>query len=179
MPSCTHENRPDRRFCAKCGVPLGKVRSVIVKSAAGEGGETGVLCARAMGRRHAILDDNQRLLEERLATLRWTLPRLVGDRVVAATVIGSVADGRARDGSDIDLVLVLRQGEPVRRDYAWWDREVEPRLTNDRAGFPVQPLFVARSALRTNEPHLRRALATGIPLWDPEGMFHDQPESRA
>lgn len=133
-----------------------------------------------MSRRYAILDDNQQLLEGRLVDLQRRLPALVRERVCAAMVIGSVADGRARDGSDIDLVCVLDRGDPRRADYRWWDEEVQPRLgTHAGERFPVQPVIIARRSLATAEPHLRRALARGIPLWDPEGLFHDQPEPRA
>ena len=128
-------------------------------------------------RRYAILDDNDRLLDERLRRLARALPSLARPRVVAANVIGSVAEGRARDGSDIDLVLILGEGSPERGDYSWWDRDVEPRLASDGGRFPVQPLFVARAALDTREPHLAAALRGGIPLWDPEGLFSDQSET--
>jgi hypothetical protein len=40
-------------------------------------------------------------------------------------------------------------------------------------------VIVARTALTTEEPHLRAALATGIPLWDPDGLFHDESKARA
>jgi predicted nucleotidyltransferase len=133
-----------------------------------------------MTRRLAILDDNQLALEERLAALRLVLPAAIAARACAAMVIGSVADGRARDASDIDLVVVLDTGLPRRADYAWWDEAVAPALpafAGDR--FPVHPVLIGRSALHTTEPNLRRALANGIPLWDPEGIFHDQPPPRA
>jgi HEPN domain-containing protein len=113
-----------------------------------------------IARRLAILPDNQRLLEGRLASLQAALADLMGSRVCAAMVIGSVAEGRAHDRSDIDLLLVLDEGGPRRRDYAWWDREVAARLEGDR--FPVEPLFVARSALRTREPHLAGAIRRGL-----------------
>jgi len=129
-------------------------------------------------RRYAILDDNQRLLEERLALLRRELPALVARRVCAAMVIGSVAEGQARDASDIDLVLVLAEGDPRRADYDWWDTEVRPMLPGDKR-FPVQPVFISRASVRTTEPQLRRALDGGLRLWDPEDVFHDQPEARA
>lgn len=132
--------------------------------------------AGRVSRRYAILDDNQRLLEGRLDDLRRVVPTLVADRVCALMVIGSVAEGRARDGSDIDVVVVLREGTPQRSDYGWWDCAVGPRVTASR--FPVQPVIVGRQALGTAEPHLRRALETGIVLWDPEGVFRDQPETR-
>jgi len=109
--------------------------------------------------RDAILDDNDRLLDERLRRLARALPPLARTRVVAANVIGSVAEGRARDGSDVDLVLVLDHGSPERGDYSWWDREVAPRLASDGGRFPVQPLFVARTALDTREPHSRARCA--------------------
>jgi predicted nucleotidyltransferase len=54
-----------------------------------------------MRRRLAILDDNDERLGRRLAALRRLLPPLISDRACTATVIGSVAEGRARDASDI------------------------------------------------------------------------------
>jgi hypothetical protein len=133
-----------------------------------------------MARRYAILDDNDAWLGQRLAVLRRVLPPLIASRACAAVVIGSVAEGRARDGSDIDVVIVLREAEPRRGDYRWWDAEVTPHLGEHPDGrFPVQPVIIARTSLRTQEPHLRAALANGIPLWDPERLFHDEPEAAA
>lgn len=125
-----------------------------------------------MLRRLAILDDNQRCLEARLRDLRDRLPGLLAGKACAAVVIGSVAAGRARDESDIDVVVVLSQGLPSRSDYRWWDTAVAPGLGAPAgAPFPVQPLFIGRSALATTEPHLRQALDAGIPLWDPESLL--------
>lgn len=133
-----------------------------------------------MQRRYALLDDNQRFLEERIGRLRAQLPALIAERMCAATIIGSVAEGGARDQSDIDLLLVLRGESPRRADYRWWDDHVQPRLNvGPTPRFPVQPLIIGRASLATEEPHLRRALAAGLPLWDPEGLLHDQPEARA
>jgi predicted nucleotidyltransferase len=126
-------------------------------------------------RRLAVLEDNQRLLEERIETLREVLPPLVAARVCAAIVIGSVAEGRARDESDLDLLLIVRTGLPKRSDYEWWDREVEPLLHRGRdRRFPIQPVFIGRDSLSTTEPHMRRAIDSGIVLWDPEALLDDQ-----
>ena len=78
------------------------------------------------------------------------------------------------------MVVVLREGQPRRADYRWWDAHVVPGLDEpaDRR-FPVQPVIVARSALATDEPHLSRALAHGISLWDPEHLLGDEPEAAA
>jgi predicted nucleotidyltransferase len=133
-----------------------------------------------MRRRLAILDDNDEWLGQRLATLRTLLPPLIADRACAAMVIGSVAEGRARDASDIDVVVVLRAGEPRRADYRWWDAQVTPGLDEPaNRRFPVQPVIIARASLATDEPHLRAALRSGIPLWDPEHLFDDKPEAAA
>jgi hypothetical protein len=133
-----------------------------------------------MGRRLAILDDNHERLGQRLAALRTLLPPLIADRACGAMVIGSVAEGRARDASDIDVVVVLRAGEPRRADYRWWDAHVLPRLDEPTDGrFPVQPVIIARASLATDEPHLRAALGAGISLWDPEHLFDDKPEAAA
>lgn len=123
-----------------------------------------------MARRHAILDDNQRLLEQRIAELGAQLPARLAGRVCAAMVIGSVAEGRAHDESDLDLLLVLNEGSPRRSDYEWWDREVAPHLNSDTR-FAVQPVIVARGALATLEPNLRQALSRGLALWDPEHIL--------
>jgi hypothetical protein len=82
----------------------------------------------------------------------------------------SVAEGRARDESDLDLVPVLREGEARRTDYRWWDEEVEPWLP-EAERFPVQPIFIAERSLRTDEPNLRNALGRGLALWDPDGLL--------
>ena len=133
-----------------------------------------------MPRRYAILDDNQRFLETRLDQLRSVLPDLLRERACAAAVIGSVAAGTARDWSDLDVVVVLRAGLPTRADYRWWDDCVAARLPEaNRGRFPVQPLFIARSAVLTTEPHLRAALRTAIVLWDPEEALDDQRTSAA
>ena len=125
-----------------------------------------------MVRRLALLDDNQEILERRLSVLGTTLPPLVEARICAIAVIGSVAEGRARDDSDLDLLLVLHEGSPRRADYAWWDERVEPRLP-DASGvrFPLQPVIVGRDSLATSEPNLRAALESALPLWDPEGVL--------
>jgi predicted nucleotidyltransferase len=133
-----------------------------------------------MKRRLAILDDNHERLKQRLTALRRLLPPLVQGRACAAIVIGSVAEGRARDASDIDVVIVLSVGEPRRADYRWWDAHVAPGLDEPADGrFPVQPIIIARASLATDEPHLRTALANGICLWDPEHLVHDKPEAAA
>jgi predicted nucleotidyltransferase len=128
-------------------------------------------------RRYAILDDNQQRLERRLAEVRDVIRGPAATRVCAARVIGSVARGCARDESDVDVVLVLRSGAPRRADYTWWDEEIAPRLARDRR-FPVQPLFIARASVATAEPNLRSALDEGVTVWDPEGIFDDEPEAR-
>lgn len=121
-------------------------------------------------RRHAILADNDQCLRERIAELRVRLPRHLTTKICAAMVIGSAAEGRAHDRSDLDLLLVLNEGSPRRGDYAWWDREVAPHVA--RPGpFPIHPVIVGRSALATREPNLRQALRRGLPLWNPEGVF--------
>jgi hypothetical protein len=133
-----------------------------------------------MNRRLAILDDNDERLRRRLAALQGLLPPLIDARACAAIVIGSVAEGRARDASDIDVVIVLRAGAPRRDDYRWWDAHVVPGLQEAPDGcFPVQPVIIARTSLTTDEPHLRAALAMGIPLWDPDHLLDDQPEAVA
>jgi predicted nucleotidyltransferase len=128
-----------------------------------------------MGRRYAILEDNQRLIEQRIVLLKDLLPALISDRVCAAMVIGSVAEGRARDESDLDLLLVLREGTARRSDYDWWDLEVLPGLDSVAQGrFPIQPVIIGRKSLTTREPHLRRAMEVGLVLWDPDHRFDDE-----
>ena len=131
-----------------------------------------------MTRRFAILDDNDRVLAERLDALAAALPMLLRPRVAAAVVIGSVAEGLARDESDVDVVLVLADEEPRRAHYRWWDAEVAPQLPREPR-FPVQPLFIGRESVHTGEPTLRAGLEHGIRLWDPEGLLDDQSSARA
>lgn len=128
--------------------------------------------------RFAILDDNDRMLAERLDSLAAVLPALLPPRIAAAVVIGSVAEGRAGDESDIDVVLVLADEEPRRAHYRWWEAEIAPHLPRGTR-FPVQPIFIGRGSVHTSEPTLRAALTLGIRLWDPEGLLDDQSSARA
>lgn len=120
-------------------------------------------------RRLALLPDNDRFLRMELVKIQEDLPRLLGSKVAAALVIGSVAEGRAGDGSDVDLLLVLDEGMPRRADYRFWDEEVAPHTRRFR--FPIQPIFVARRSVRTSEPNLAAAIRRGILLWDRAGVF--------
>lgn len=76
-----------------------------------------------MARRLALLDDNQEILEQRLSVLGTTLPPLVEARVCAIAVIGSVAEGRARDDSDLDLLLVPNLRAALESAVPLWDPE--------------------------------------------------------
>ena len=78
------------------------------------------------------------------------------------------------------MVVVLSAGEPRRADYRWWDAHVASGLDEPADGrFPIQPVIIARASLATDEPHLRTALANGIPLWDPEHLVDDEPQAAA
>jgi hypothetical protein len=120
-------------------------------------------------RKLALLPDNDRKLRVALTRAQRRLPQLLGDKVVAGMVIGSVAEGCARDASDVDVVLFLRDGGPRRGHYRWWDRAVVPHLGS--WGTCVQPIFVALSSRRTSEPSLASALRRGILLWDRSRLF--------
>src|SRR5262245_35527210 len=124
-------------------------------------------CVR--GRKLAVLPDNDLLLRRSLARIQKELSAFLEGKVAAGLVIGSVAEGIARDGSDIDLVLILQEGTPRRGHYQFWDRKVASRVA--KLPFPVQPIFLARESLRTTEPNLRAAIRKGIVLWDHAGLF--------
>ncbi len=120
-------------------------------------------------RKLAILPDNDRVLRGMLLRLRQELPRILGGRVLAAMVIGSVAEGTAGDASDLDLLLFLAKDLPTREHYRYWDRSVARRLA--KCPFPLQPIFVSKDAVQTEEPNLAAAIRKGILLWDRGGLF--------
>jgi predicted nucleotidyltransferase len=47
---------------------------------------------------------------------------LIGEPLVGVVLFGSVARGDSREGSDVDLLVVLDEGQPVARElYSRWD----------------------------------------------------------
>lgn len=76
---------------------------------------------------------------------------LFGEAVVGVVAYGSWARGEAADGSDIDVLVILERGVPLRRAlYQTWDEA--PVQSGAR---PVEPHFV----------HLPGAGATAAGLW--------------
>ncbi|MBI4601619.1 MAG: nucleotidyltransferase domain-containing protein [Planctomycetes bacterium] len=120
-------------------------------------------------RKLALLPDNDCRLREEISRIQRRLPRLLGEKVLAALVIGSVAEGKARDGSDVDVLLFLSEGPPRREHYRYWDRQIAPRMRV--CPFPIQPIFVSRASASTSEPNLAAAIRRGILLWDRGRLF--------
>ena len=88
-----------------------------------------------------MLPDNDAVLAERLDRLAACLPGLLAPRMAAAIVIGSVAEGRARDASDIDVVLESSEDVTPSSFYERSDAE--------------EAKAMAEEVLRTAEPWVR------------------------
>ena len=99
-----------------------------------------------------------------------------GERLLSAVLFGSRARARFRPESDWDLLLVLTDDEPIRRDlYREWDEEVAPGVDLLLKG--VSPHFVHLPA-NVGEPSslwLEIAMAHDI-LHDPSGRLTSRLE---
>jgi len=73
----------------------------------------------------------------------------VGEELEAVALFGSRAQGWDGPGSDIDLLLVLRDGAALGRErYAAWDRTLAPALEIRALGAQVNPHFAVLPAGR-------------------------------
>lgn len=122
-----------------------------------DGGLHRELFEAARARRMSVNALCGRLIEQGLH-LRETPPWWQGDADRIATLVrkkfgrhahgvllfGSRVEGTATDESDIDVLIVVGDAVPLRRDlYRWWDESVQPHV--DRR---VNPQFAHLPALR-------------------------------
>ena len=129
--------------------------------------QLGVVHTEVIGRAvvHAINEDHYtvaplRSLLDPVAALTETAAQIVGDRVEAVIVFGSVARGEAKEGSDIDLAVIAQSGWDGRVDL---EDAVRKRLGNDCDVL----VFTAKDFTRlaaAHEPVVDEILADGIPL---------------
>ncbi len=129
--------------------------------------QLGVIHTETIGRAvvHAINEDHYtvaplRSLLDPMAALTKTAAQIVGDGVEAVIVFGSVARGEAKEGSDIDLVVIAQSGWDGRVDL---EDVVRKRLGNDCDVL----VFTAEdfmSLAAAHEPVVDEILADGIPL---------------
>jgi predicted nucleotidyltransferase len=129
--------------------------------------QLGVVHTEVIGRAvvHAINEDHYtvaplRSLLDPMAALTKTAAQIVGDSVEAVIVFGSVARGEAKEGSDIDLVVIAQSGWDGRVDL---EDAVRKRLGNDCDVL----VFTAKDFTRlaaAHEPVVDEILADGIPL---------------
>ncbi len=92
----------------------------------------------------------------------------LGSQLAGVVVYGSWARGEAADGSDLDVLVVLRHGAAVRRElYRPWDEA--PLRWNDR---PVEVSFAALPAAGERVAGLWAELALdGIVLFDADAAL--------
>jgi predicted nucleotidyltransferase len=114
---------------------------------------------------HAINEDHctvapLRSLLDPMAALTETAAQIVGDRVEAIILFGSVARGEAHEGSDIDLAVIAQSGWDGRVDL---EDAIRKRLGNDCDALVFTAGDFARLAA-AHEPVVDEILVDGIPL---------------
>ncbi len=92
--------------------------------------------------------------------VRRAARHLVDERpdVRAVYLFGSLAEGRAVPGSDVDLLILLG-----RSDRPWLERPLDFIGRFDGVGMPVE-LFCYTAEEAEHTPLARRAMALGVPL---------------
>jgi predicted nucleotidyltransferase len=130
----------------------------------------GVVHSQIIGRAvvHAINEDHctvapLRSLLDPMAALTETAAQIVGDRVEAVILFGSVARGEAHEESDIDLAVIAQSGWDGRVDL---EDAVRRRLGNDCGALVFTAKDFARLAA-AHEPVVDEILLDGIALIGP------------
>ncbi len=102
-------------------------------------------------------------VEKLLAELKKGLKQLYGDRLKGLYLYGSYARGDQREGSDLDVLVVLDDFErgPIeldRTDDLLDDLSLEYLIT-------ISPLFMRETDwLKADKPVLRNARVEGVPV---------------
>ena len=132
--------------------------------------QLGVVHTQVIGRAvvHAINEDHctvapLRSLLDPMAALTEAAAQIVGDRVEAVILFGSVARGEAREGSDIDLAVIAESGWDGRVDL---EDAIRRRLGNDCDALVFTSEEFARLAA-AHEPVVDEILLDGIALIGP------------
>jgi predicted nucleotidyltransferase len=87
---------------------------------------------------------------------------LLEDHVLSAGLFGSFAQGRAKPGSDIDLLVIVETLKERERVSALLSDEL-PKLS-ERYGLPIQPVIYERRSL-INSDGAQALLETAEPDW--------------
>lgn len=129
--------------------------------------QLGVVHTEVIGRAvvHSINEEHYavaplRSLLDPVAALTETTAQVVGDRVEAVIVFGSVARGEAKQGSDIDLAVIAQSDWDGCVDL---EDAVRKRLGND-CDVLVFPAKEFTRLAAAHEPVVDEILAEGIPL---------------
>lgn len=119
-----------------------------------------------------------RRYEELLERLVVELKATYGPRLVACAVFGSVGRGTPREGSDIDLLLVVR-GLPRGRlnrveEFLGIETRLEPALkAAEPGGVPIalSPVFKTPEEVETGSPLFLDLVEDARLLYDPVGFL--------
>jgi predicted nucleotidyltransferase len=122
-----------------------------------------------------------RLLERYDAILDQLVTELqahYGPRLVACAVFGSVGRGTPRYGSDIDLLLVVRDLPPGRyhrvEEFLPVEARLEPALQADQPGHPsigLSPVFKTPAEVQAGSPLFLDMVEDARILHDPDGFL--------
>jgi len=102
------------------------------------------------------------------AALMARLTRRLRRQLEGVVLFGSAARGEMREGSDLDLLIVLRRAVRIARDlYSIWDAEIAPPV---EPHYPrTSPHFVALPSDPASAGGLwLEAALDGVILWDPQ-----------
>jgi len=108
-------------------------------------------------------DSRRRWWKEPAGDVVETLTRHFGRDLVGVALFGSRVDGTATEGSDLDMLIVLREGFAISRSlYSWWDRNIEWHERTE-----LSPQFVSMPADVRNIGGLWLEIAlVGEVLWE-------------
>ncbi|MEM3714793.1 MAG: nucleotidyltransferase domain-containing protein, partial [Nitrososphaeria archaeon] len=107
------------------------------------------------------------------------LKRILSENLISIVLFGSVARGEAKEGSDIDLLVVARDFTPFKSRFDVFnevDRELRnseeySELKKKKLGTLISPVPLKPEEVKRNPPILLDLITDGVILYDKENFM--------
>ena len=117
-----------------------------------------------------------------LNLIKESLKRILNDKLISIVLFGSVARGRAEEGSDIDLLIVVKNFENYMSRFGIFN-EIEKDLKKSkeyrdlkekRLGTLISPIPLTPEEIKKSPPILLDLVTDGVILYDIDNFIEDQ-----
>lgn len=110
-----------------------------------------------------------------------SLKRILKENLISIVLFGSVARGEAGEGSDIDLLVVVKEFKPFRSRFDIFneiDKELRiskeyRELKEKKLGTLISPILLKPEEIKKNPPILLDIVTDGVILYDTDNFLRD------